>query len=245
MVKKLLLRRLKKGGRNRTGTLVVKGRGGGFKQKNRIVDIYQNLYDIRGRILKIRYDPTRNSNLGIILYDIGCLSFNILPNLIKKDDYILSSLNQVLKIKPGNSMPIKNIPLGTSIFNIESVPGYGGKLARAAGSRAVIFQRFFKYSGIILPSGEVKYVDNNSMASIGVVNNSIYWNIDLKKAGYFRRKGFKPKVRGVAMNTIDHVHGGGHCISASYNKKVLKNKKTKSTYKIKLFNNFKRCVSLV
>lgn len=240
VVKNLLLRRIKSGGRNFKGSLVIRGRGGGFKQKTRVVDIYQDLFEIRGKILSIRYDPTRNAKIGFIFYDIGCVSLSLLPNLIKENDYILSSSLKKLKVKPGNSMPLKNIPLGTSVFNIEVFRGDGGRYVRSAGTRAVLFQRFFKFSGLLLPSGKVKYFRNDCIACVGTVNNVNHLNVNFQKAGYFRRKGFKSKVRGVAMNTCDHIHGGGHSISASYNKKVLKFKKTRSKYKIKLFKNFQR-----
>jgi large subunit ribosomal protein L2 len=238
-VKKLTLSKRSFGGRNRGGHVVLKGRGGGNKQRVRTVDFTISFLDIPGQVLTLEKAPGRNSMVAKVFYGMGCINYLLLANTVNIGDKIVSSRTQVVKIKNGNSLSIGLIPLGTSIFNIEVSPFSGGRLVRAAGARGILFQRFENCSSVILPSNKIVYISNKSIATIGCVNNILFSKLTKHKAGFMRNLGFRPKVRGVAMNTSDHVHGGGHCISASFNKKVVKNRKTRSKFKERSFANFK------
>jgi len=238
-IKKLTVKKKKFGGRNRSGRIVLKGHGGGNKQRVRIIDFGFSILDRLGRVVAIEKAPGRNSMIARVFYEIGCVHYVLLANAVDIGEKIIASRSEYVKIKNGNSAPLALIPLGTSIFNIEVFPNSGGKLVRAAGTRGILFQRFEKFSSIVLPSNKIVYINNKSIATIGCVNNILFSKFVFHKAGFLRNLGFRPKVRGVAMNTNDHVHGGGHCISASFNKKILKNRKTRSKLKEKSFENFK------
>lgn len=238
-VKRLTLNKRSFGGRNRSGQVVLKGRGGGNKQRVRTIDFAISLLDIPGQVLALEKAPGRNSMIAKVFYGMGCINYLLLANKVNVGEKIVSSRTKIVKIKNGNSLAIGLIPLGTSIFNIEVSPFSGGRLIRAAGTRGVLFQRFEKRSSVILPSNKIVYVSNKSIATIGCVNNVLFSKFVFRKAGFMRNLGFRSKVRGVAMNTNDHVHGGGHCISASFNKKVVKNRKTRSKFKERSFANFK------
>lgn len=197
----------RKSGRNNTGRITVRHRGGGTKKAYRIIDFKRNKLNVPGKVEYIEYDPNRTAFLARILYVDGERRYIIHPEGLKKGDQVLSS-NEA-DIKPGNTLQLKNIPLGTMIHNIEMRPGKGGQIARSAGSSCQLAGRTDGYAQIKLPSGELRKVPEVCLATIGVVSNSDHGNIKLGKAGKKRHKGFRPTVRGVAMNPVDHPHGGG------------------------------------
>ena len=197
----------KTGGRNNTGRVTSWHRGGGHKRKYRIVDFKRVKHDVPANVERIEYDPNRSSFIALIKYQDGIKSYIIAPQKIKSGDSIISG-NKV-DIKPGNAMPISSIPLGTLIHNVELKPGKGGQIARAAGTYVQLIGRDQNHSILRLASGEVRLVLSSCMATIGSVSNSDNKNINDGKAGRSRWLGKRPHVRGVAMNPIDHPHGGG------------------------------------
>ena len=197
----------KTGGRNNTGRVTSWHRGGGHKRKYRIIDFKRVKHDVPANVERIEYDPNRSSFIALIKYQDGIKSYIIAPQKIKAGDSIISG-NKV-DIKPGNAMPISSIPLGTLIHNVELKPGKGGQIARAAGTYVQLIGRDQNYSILRLTSGEVRLVLSSCMATIGSVSNSDNKNINDGKAGRSRWLGKRPHVRGVAMNPIDHPHGGG------------------------------------
>ena len=197
----------KTGGRNNTGRVTSWHRGGGHKRKYRIIDFKRVKHDIPANVERIEYDPNRSSFIALIKYQDGIKSYIIAPQKIKSGDSIISG-NKV-DIKPGNAMPISSIPLGTLIHNVELKPGKGGQIARAAGTYVQLIGRDQNHSILRLASGEVRLVLSSCMATIGSVSNSDNKNINDGKAGRSRWLGKRPHVRGVAMNPIDHPHGGG------------------------------------
>ena len=197
----------KTGGRNNTGRVTSWHRGGGHKRKYRIIDFKRVKHDMPANVERIEYDPNRSSFIALIKYQDGTKSYIIAPQKIKAGDSIISG-NKV-DIKPGNAMPISSIPLGTLIHNIELKPGKGGQIARSAGTYVQLIGRDQNHSILRLASGEVRLVLSSCMATIGSVSNSDNKNINDGKAGRSRWLGKRPHVRGVAMNPIDHPHGGG------------------------------------
>ena len=197
----------RKSGRNNTGRITVRHRGGGVKRAYRVIDFRRNKLEVPGRVEYIEYDPNRTAFIARILYADGERRYIIHPEGLKKGDPVLSSKDA--DIKPGNALPLKNIPLGTTVHNIEMRPGKGGQLARSAGSSCQLAGRTDGYAQIKLPSGELRKVPEVCLATIGSVSNSDHGNVKLGKAGKKRYKGFRPTVRGVAMNPVDHPHGGG------------------------------------
>ena len=197
----------KNGGRNNQGKITVRHHGGGEKRKYRIIDFKRNKFDIEGRVASIEYDPNRSANIALINYLDGEKRYIIAPKGLKVNDKILSGEN--VDIKVGNALPIMNIPVGTTIHNIELRPKKGGALARSAGTSAQILGREGKYVMIRLSSGEQRKVLGTCMATIGEVGNADYELVHLGKAGRSRHLGIKPTVRGSVMNPNDHPHGGG------------------------------------
>ncbi|MCB9228296.1 MAG: 50S ribosomal protein L2 [Deltaproteobacteria bacterium] len=197
----------RKGGRNNMGRITVRHRGGQVKRTYRVIDFRRNKLDIPGRVEFIEYDPNRTAFIARILYADGERRYIIHPEGLKKGDAVVSSGSA--DIKPGNALPLKNIPLGTMVHNIEMRPGKGGQIARSAGSSCQLAGRTDGYAQIKLPSGELRKVPEICMATIGAVSNADHGNVKLGKAGKKRYKGFRPTVRGVAMNPVDHPHGGG------------------------------------
>jgi len=197
----------KNGGRNNQGKITVRHHGGGEKRKYRIIDFKRNKFDIEGRVASIEYDPNRSANIALINYLDGEKRYIIAPKGLKVNDRILSGEN--VDIKVGNALPIMNIPVGTTIHNIELRPKKGGALARSAGTSAQILGREGKYVMIRLSSGEQRKVLGTCMATIGEVGNADYELVHLGKAGRSRHLGIKPTVRGSVMNPNDHPHGGG------------------------------------
>ena len=197
----------KTGGRNNTGRVTSWHRGGGHKRKYRIIDFKRIKHDVEANVERIEYDPNRSSFIALIKYKDGEKSYILAPQKLKVGDKVISG-NRV-DIKPGNAMPISFIPLGTLLHNIELKPGKGGQIARAAGTYVQLVGRDQANSIIRMTSGEVRLVLSSCMASIGSVSNSDNKNINDGKAGRSRWLGKRPHVRGVAMNPVDHPHGGG------------------------------------
>jgi len=205
---KSLLETLKKsGGRNSVGRVTSRHIGGGHKQKYRIIDFRRDKRDIPAKVATIEYDPNRSARIALLHYVDGEKRYMLAPLGLKVGDTILASATA--DIKPGNSLPLKAIPLGTIIHNIEMKIGKGGQLVRSAGTFAQLMNKEGKYAQVKLPSGEVRMVLQECIATIGQVGNIDHENINIGKAGRSRWLGKRPKVRGVAMNPVDHPHGGG------------------------------------
>src|SRR3990172_7817916 len=194
-------------GRGYKGQISVRRRGGGHKQRYRIIDFKRNKYGIEGRVYNIEYDPNRSANIALINYADGEKRYIIVPEALKVGDTVVSGAD--VEIRMGNSLPLKNIPLGTNIYNIEMSRGRGGQLARADGAQAVIAAKEGDYCLIKLPSGEIRKIHEECYATIGEVGNKDHGLVTIGKAGRSRWMNRRPKVRGVAMNPIDHPLGGG------------------------------------
>lgn len=197
----------KHSGRNVRGKITVRHRGGGTRPKYRIIDFKRNKDDIPGRVATIEYDPNRTANIALIVYADGEKRYILAPGGLKVGDVIYSGPQS--DIKPGNALPIANIPVGTIIHNVELKPGKGGQLARSAGNGAQLMAKEDRYAQVRLPSGEVRKVLLECRATIGEVGNEDHSNISIGKAGRKRHMGWRPTVRGSVMNPNDHPHGGG------------------------------------
>uniref|UniRef100_A0A7C3MIS8 Large ribosomal subunit protein uL2 n=1 Tax=Dictyoglomus thermophilum TaxID=14 RepID=A0A7C3MIS8_DICTH len=205
---KSLLKPLKKsGGRNNFGHVTTRFRGGGHKRLYRIIDFRRDKDGIPAKVASIEYDPNRTARIALLYYADGEKRYIIAPEGLKVGDIIMSGEN--VDIKVGNNLPLKNIPDGTLIHNLELYPGRGGQLVRAAGTAAQILGKEGKWAYVRLPSGEIRLFDLNCRATIGQVSNVDNQNISLGKAGRSRWLGRRPHVRGSAMNAVDHPHGGG------------------------------------
>ena len=205
--KSLLSVKKEKAGRNSYGRITVRHQGGGNRQKYRIMDFKRKKDGIEAEVLGIEYDPNRSANIALIQYTDGEKAYILAPEGLKDGDKVVSG--KAVDIKPGNCMEINSIPVGTLIHNIELNPGQGGKLVKAAGQSAQLMAKEGKYAHVRLPSGEMRLVLANCRATIGGVGNSEYANVKLGKAGRKRHMGWRPEVRGSAMNPVDHPHGGG------------------------------------
>lgn len=205
--KKLTVPLKKTGGRNNTGEVTAWHRGGGNKRHYRIIDFTRNKIGIPATVKSIEYDPNRSARIALLKYIDGEHRYILCPIGLKIGDTVMSGTD--VEIKPGNALPVKDIPLGTMIHNIEIMPGQGAKLVRSAGGAAQLIAKEGKYAQIKMPSGEVRLILNNCMATIGQVSNVEHENISYGKAGRKRYLGIRPHVRGVAMNPIDHPLGGG------------------------------------
>ena len=205
--KSLLAKKKEKAGRNSYGRITVRHQGGGNRQKYRIVDFKRNKDNIEATVIGIEYDPNRSANIALIQYEDGTKAYILAPQGLKDGDKVISGEN--VDIKPGNNMPINNIPVGTLIHNIELNPGQGGKLVRTAGQSAQLMAKEGKYAHVRLPSGEMRLILAVCRATIGVIGNSDHENVKLGKAGRTRHMGIRPTVRGSVMNPVDHPHGGG------------------------------------
>ena len=197
----------KKGGRNNTGRITVRHKGGGARQHYRLIDFKRNKIDIPGKVEYIEYDPNRTAFIARILFADGERRYILAPDGLKKGDPVITA--EKVDVKPGNATALKNLPLGTVVHNIEMKAGKGGQMARSAGSSAQLVGRVDGYAQLKLPSGEMRRVREECFATVGSVSNSDHFNIDLGKAGRKRWMGVRPTVRGVAMNPVDHPHGGG------------------------------------
>ena len=195
------------GGRNNLGRITSRARGAGHKRKFRSIDWYRRKDDVVAKVERIEHDPNRSAFLALIKYTDGEFNYIIAPNKLSVGEEIISGRNKEIKI--GNCMPLSDIPSGTDIHNIELSPNGGGKLVRSAGSFAQVSGSDENYSIIKLNSGEIRKIISTARATIGSVSNSDHQNIKIGKAGRNRWKGKRPSVRGVAMNPVDHPHGGG------------------------------------
>ena len=205
---KSLLKIIKKtGGRNVNGRITSRHRGGGHKRRYRIIDFKRNKVGIPAKVATIEYDPNRSARIALLHYVDGEKRYILAPLNLSVGDSVISSSEA--DIKPGNTLPLKNIPLGTHIHNIELTVGKGGQIVRSAGTYAQLMAKEDRYAQVKLPSGEVRMVLLNCHATIGQLGNVIHENISLGKAGRKRWLGRRPKVRGVAMNPVDHPMGGG------------------------------------
>ncbi len=205
--KSLVVTLKKSGGRNSQGRITVRFRGGGAKRKYRIIDFKRDKDGIPGKVAAIEYDPNRTANIALIHYADGEKRYILAPHGLKVGDVIESGENADIKV--GNALPLRNIPVGTTVHNIELVPGKGGQLARSAGAEAQLMGKEGKYAQLRLPSGEHRLVLLDCRATIGQVGNLDHENVTIGKAGRSRHMGRRPSVRGSAMNPVDHPHGGG------------------------------------
>lgn len=195
------------GGRNARGRMTVRHRGGGHKRLYRIVDFKRVKDDVPAKVAAIEYDPNRSANIALLHYADGHKAYIIAPNNLKVGDVVVSGVHA--DIKTGNTLPLKAIPVGSLIHNIELRPGKGGQLVRSAGAVAQLMAKEGDYAHVRLPSGEVRLIHISCRATIGQVGNIEYENITVGKAGRSRWMGFRPAVRGSVMNPVDHPHGGG------------------------------------
>lgn len=196
-----------RGGRNNTGTLTVRHQGGGHKCKYRVIDFKRDKYNVPGKVLGVEYDPNRSANIALVQYADGEKRYMLCPIGLNVSDTVMSGDN--VEIKVGNAMPLRAIPDGTLIHNVELKKGRGGQLARSAGSGVQLLAKEGEFAQVRMPSSEVRLVFLECMATIGQVGNLDHDNINLGKAGRSRHMGIRPTVRGVAMNAVDHPHGGG------------------------------------
>ena len=205
--KSLLVSKSKTGGRNNQGRMTVRHIGGGAKRKYRIIDFKRNKFDVTARVATIEYDPNRSANIALLVYKDGEKRYILAPKGLETGAIVVSGQN--VDIKVGNSLPLQNIPVGTTVHNIEMKPGKGGAIARSAGASAQILGREGKYVMLRLQSGETRKILGTCFATIGVVGNEDYELVSLGKAGRKRHMGIRPTNRGSVMNPNDHPHGGG------------------------------------
>ncbi len=197
----------KKGGRNNQGRMTVRHRGGGHKRLYRTIDFKRRKFDVAATVEQLEYDPNRSAFIALLRYEDGELAYILAPQRLAPGDQVMSG--DRADIKPGNAMPMRNMPVGTIIHNIEMKPGKGGQLARAAGNYAQLIGKDGGYALLRLSSGEQRMVRGECMATVGAVSNPDNQNTNMGKAGRNRWLGKRPHVRGVAMNPVDHPHGGG------------------------------------
>ncbi|TAJ70559.1 MAG: 50S ribosomal protein L2 [Phenylobacterium sp.] len=197
----------KSGGRGGNGRIAVRFRGGGAKRLYRIVDFKRRKFDVPATVERLEYDPNRSAFIALVKYADGELSYILAPQRLKTGDQVIAA--EKADVKPGNAMPLRGMPIGTIIHNVEMKPGKGGQIARSAGAYAQLVGRDAGYAQIRLNSGELRMVMDNCIATVGAVSNPDHMNENLGKAGRSRHMGRRPHVRGVAMNPIDHPHGGG------------------------------------
>ncbi|KAA0688507.1 50S ribosomal protein L2 [Azospirillum brasilense] len=197
----------KSGGRNNTGRITARRMGGGHKRVYRLVDFKRRKFNVPAIVERLEYDPNRTAFIALIKYEDGTLSYILAPQRLKVGDTVVAG--EKVDVKPGNAMPLKNIPVGSVLHNVELKPGKGGQLARSAGTYLQLVGRDGGYAQLKLPSGELRVVRGDCMATLGAVSNPDNMNTNKGKAGRSRWLGIRPSVRGVAMNPIDHPHGGG------------------------------------
>ena len=205
--KPLLEAQIRGSGRNNQGRMTVRHRGGGEKQHYRVIDFKRDKKDIPAKVATVEYDPNRSARIALLNYADGEKRYILQPNGLKVGDTIVSGDN--VDILPGNCLPLKNIPLGTQIHNVELRPGKGGQIARSAGSSVQLVAREGEYASVRMPSGEIRKINIECVATIGQVGNLDHENVSIGKAGRSRWLGQRPHVRGVAMNPVDHPLGGG------------------------------------
>ena len=211
---KSLLSRVKKtGGRNSYGRITVRHRGGGAPRRYRIVDFKRVDRDVPGKIVAIEYDPNRNARIALVVYKNGAKRYILMPSELEVGSVVCAG--EKVEPKVGNCLPIRKIPNGFVIHNVEITEGSGGKFARGAGTSVQLVAKNDEYATLKMPSGEIRMVHVNCWATVGTLGNADHKNISWGKAGRIRNKGFRPSVRGMAMNPIDHPHGGGEGRSKS------------------------------
>jgi large subunit ribosomal protein L2 len=218
----------KSGGRNNTGRITARRIGGGHKRVYRLVDFKRRKFDVPAVVERLEYDPNRTAFIALIKYQDGTLSYILAPQRLKVGDTVISG--EKVDVKPGNAMPLRSIPVGSIVHNVELKAGKGGQVARSAGTYLQLVGRDGGYAQLKLPSGELRVVRGECMATLGAVSNPDQMNTNLGKAGRKRWLGVRPSVRGVAMNPIDHPHGGRHPVTPwgkpTKGKKTRHNKKT-------------------
>lgn len=197
----------KSGGRNNRGRMTTRHRGGGHKRKYRVLDFKRNKLDVPAKVQTIEYDPNRTARIALLAYADGEKRYILAPNSLQVGDTVISSATAAPEV--GNAMPMKNMPLGTFVHNVELQPGKGGQICRSAGTVAQLVAKTDKFATVKLPSGEVRMVLVNCFATVGRTSNPDHFNTTKGKAGRNRWLGRRPKVRGVAMNPVDHPMGGG------------------------------------
>jgi len=203
----LLDKKSKNAGRNSYGRITIRHRGGGSRRKYRIIDFKRDKADIPANVLTLEYDPNRSAHIALVQYEDQEKRYILAPAGLKVGDTVVSGASS--DIKPGNALPLSAIPTGTFIHNVELYPGRGGQIARSAGNSAQLMAKEGAYALLRLPSGELRNVSSNCMATIGQVGNVDHENVKIGKAGRKRHMGWRPTVRGSAMNPVDHPHGGG------------------------------------
>jgi len=206
--KRLTVIKKKKGGRNAQGKITVRHRGGGAKRYIRIIDFKRDKYDIPAKVASIEYDPNRGARIALLNYRDGKKKYIIAPLELKVGDQVVSAKKKI-EIKKGNAMPIKYIPAGIAVYNVEIEPGQGGKIARGAGNAVYVMGVEGKYAQVKMPSGEIRLIKKECLCTVGQVSNPDKRLIKLGSAGRKRHLGIRPTVRGSAMNPVDHPHGGG------------------------------------
>jgi len=211
--KSLVIGLKKSGGRNAYGRITMRHIGGGAERKYRVIDFKRTDRDVPGKVVSIEYDPNRNVRIALVFYANGAKRYMLVPQGLTVGTAVMSS--DKAEVKPGNSMPLRNIPVGFFVHNIEVAPGSGGTFARSAGTSAQFMAKTEEHGTLKMPSGEIRMVSLECWATVGVLGNADYKNITLGKAGRTRRLGVRPTVRGMAMNPVDHPHGGGEGRSKS------------------------------
>lgn len=206
--KSLIISGKRMAGRNGQGKITVRHQGGGARKKVRIVDFKRDKFDIPAKVTAIEYDPGRNGRIALLAYADGEKRYIVAPHDCKVGDKVMSSKSKI-EFKNGNAMPLVHIPAGMNVYNIELQQGRGGQLARSAGGTVTLMGFDKGYAQVKLPSGEIRQVDENCLATLGTVSNSDFKNIRWGKAGRMRHRGIRPTVRGKVMNPVDHPHGGG------------------------------------
>ena len=205
--KKLTKGKKRSSGRNSDGHITSRHRGGGHKRRYRVIDFRRDKPDVTARVATIEYDPNRSANIALLHYADGDKRYILAPSGLRAGDTVVSGAR--VDVRPGNAMPIGNIPLGTMVHNLELKPGKGGQMVRSAGASAQIMAKEGKYTTVRMPSGEMRMVLSTCMATIGQVGNVEQNNMKIGKAGRSRWLGVRPQTRGTAMNPVDHPHGGG------------------------------------
>jgi len=201
------------GGRNVYGRITTRHRGGGAKKLYRIVDFKRTMHDVPGVVSTLEYDPNRNVPIALVVYKNGAKRYILSPDKLSVGDAVVAG--ESAEAKPGNCLPLKRVPVGFFVHNIELTPGQGGKIARSAGTSAQLMAKEGEYAILKMPSSEIRKVFLSCWATVGVLSNADYRNISLGKAGRTRHLGWRPSVRGMAMNPVDHPHGGGEGRSKS------------------------------
>jgi large subunit ribosomal protein L2 len=203
----LIAGKRKTGGRNNLGRITTRHIGGGHKKLYRLIDFKRRKFDVEATVERIEYDPNRTAFIALVKYSDGELAYILAPQRLQAGDKIVAG--EKVDIKPGNAMPLKNIPTGTIVHNVELKPGKGGQIARSAGSYVQLAGKDGGFAQLKLRSGELRLVQADCLATIGAVSNAEHQNTQIGKAGRARWMGIRPTVRGVAMNPVDHPHGGG------------------------------------